>query len=111
MISLNYLLFQNPFDDIRDPLDANRKKESNQHEDIEGMFLPPLSLSSLHTSLLYYSELVMKLLIIALDHHMIPYFIAYEIWYGLLYSVFVILIITLHVPYIKRVKGHRIITY
>ena len=54
--------------------------------------------------------MVRELLIIAIDPLMIPYFIAKEIWHTLV-SIFVILIIMLHVFCVKKVKVHRIIIY
>ena len=54
--------------------------------------------------------MVMELVIIALDPHMIPYFMANEIWYAL---VFLICDFDYHayVSCVKKVKGHIIIAY
>ena len=54
--------------------------------------------------------MVMELVIIALYPHMIPYFMANEIWYAL---VFLICDFDYHayVSCVKKVKGHIIIAY
>ena len=55
--------------------------------------------------------MVMELLITALDPNMIPYCMANEIWYALVFLIYCDFDYHAYVSCVKKVKGHIIIAY